>query len=167
MSLGLVYTSKPNQTTQNFWQSFLMQDQNMLFRFAAMTPGYINAVLKSKLSIEDKFFLLFGYAPAKSKTLGTIFEDIGSWFGNTFSSQNMQNMENWLRQGSVTAQNIANALNYYTNAPTSQQIAQQQQQLQTLQSQILGTGTGILDNYGSVIAIGAVGLLAVVLLTKK
>lgn len=166
--LGIIYRTQLTPAAEQSWNRVLRSDNQLLIRFAAMTPEYINTVLKSKLSVNDKFYLIFGFSPTQSSTMrGNIFEEIGSWFSNTFSQENMSNVENWLRQGSVTAQNIANALNYYHNAPTSQQIANQQQQLQNIQSQIVGTGTGIWQSYGPILTIGAIGLLAVVLISKK
>lgn len=166
--IGLVKNfNKPVAPAETIsWQRVFSQNPKLVLRFAAMPPGYIEAVLKSRLSIRDKFYFIFGMYPNNTGLLGNIFEEIGGWFSNAFSQQNLSNVENWIRQGSVTAQNIANALNFYSNAPTANQIAENQQNFQNLQSQIVGQGSGIWQSYGPALTIGAI-MLAGILLIKK
>lgn len=175
----------PKATTQTVWYNIIMTDipywTKQFDKIRAMSKSKLeNIIFNPRLTQKDKFKKIFGrkfVQAAKvynvtlsgeqfSELLGDVFSDIGNWFSSTFSSNNLSQWEQQLRQGANISNQIANGLNYLTNMPNIQQQSQQQQQIQTVQSKVLTSGQSLLETYKLPI-IGGGALLVLALLLKK
>lgn len=98
--------------------------KTIMKRFNSKPCGFWSGVLSDpNLSWEDKFYKIFGFkfrdvVKQQAQTLlGNIFEDVGGWFSNLFSSQNLQKAEDFVRRFQNQSQNFANVLNTLRNSP--------------------------------------------------
>lgn len=177
--LPVVIQPKKALTTQDLnnslSQSIIQSDPNYYInRFAGKTEDWFLSIIKDyTLTPSDKFYKIFGFKitdlqnAVKSTVsgIGSIFDDVGGWFSNLFSSENMNSLSQFLRTLSNQANNSANVLQYSQNQPNAQQLALQQQQLMQYQLNAQGSLSNFLSVYGSYVAIG--GVILLILFFKK
>lgn len=127
------------------------------------------AAIDPKLSTAQKFKKVFGVDLSTLQSsggflgaFGSIFDDIGSWFSNTFSNSNLSKTEDFLRRFQNQAGEFANVLNTFRNKPAYDPATDR-----TALDQITGTAFSInefFSKYG-IIIIGL--LIGYIFITKK
>jgi len=172
-NLGLVFPVQQTATkvsTPMTWEEFWfnLYQSNPKFwgkQFQKIVKMNLPGIISNpRLAMSQKFEKIFGLRFPSNGRLGDIFSDIGGWFSQTFSQQNLTN---WQNQINTTNQTISNFLQLMRNQGNMQSQVQQQQKIQDIQTQAVLTTKSFIETYQMPIIIGLAVLLGVVVLKKK
>jgi hypothetical protein len=173
VDLSKIPERDPQLKLKNIWVQLVQNNPSWFIKkFANKSSTWWENILKNnKLTPAQKFSQIFGVSissltSAAKSVSGFLGQGVGDWLSNLFSSNNLTNMEQWLRTGQNTINQIANGINLVKNEPSPSTLATQQMQLQNVISTGYNTAQDVWTTYGPWM-LGGLALLLFLTLSKK